>query len=139
MFNNNSIFEKFQSGFHKLHSSDTALLRVTNDLLMAAYSRHCSVLVLLDISAAFDAIDHAMLINRLKDRVGNSGTALEWFSSYLSYRKFYVSVDSFISSTAQTYGLPQGPVLFFLYMLPLDLIIPHYNISFHCDADDTQL
>lgn len=66
---------------------EAAPLRFANDLLMAADSRDCSVLVLLYLSAASDAIDHATQMNGLKDWVGISGTALEWFSSYLSNEK----------------------------------------------------
>ncbi len=138
---NNNIFEKFQSGFRKLHSTETALLRVTNDLLRAADSGHCSVLVLLDLSAAFDTIEHNILVERLRSWAGITGTALDWFRSYLENRNFFVSIQDFNSSTAKiTCGLPQGsilgPILFSLYMLPLGHII---NISFHCYTDDTQL
>ncbi len=91
---NNKLFEKFQSGFRKYHSTETALLKVTNDLLMSADDGMCSVLVLLDLSAAFDTIDHNIMLDILRHWVGISRTALEWFSSCLSNRNFCVSVNN---------------------------------------------
>lgn len=83
--NNNDIFEKFQSGFRSLHSTETALIKVTNDLLRAADSGMFSILIILDLSSAFDTVDHDFLISRLKNYVGISDVALDWFVSYLLY------------------------------------------------------
>lgn len=80
--NNNDIFEKFQSGFRSLHSTETALIKVTNDLLRAADSGIFSILIILDLSSAFDTVDHDFLISRLKNYVGISDVALDWFVSY---------------------------------------------------------
>ncbi len=74
---NNSLFEVFQSGFRMHHSTETALVRVTNDLLMSSDEGLLSVLVLLDLSAAFDTIDHQILIQRLGNLTGIKGTALK--------------------------------------------------------------
>lgn len=142
--NSHNILEPFQSGFRALHSTETALLKVTNDLLLTLDSGDNAVLILLDLSAAFDTVDHNILLSRLEQCVGIKGTALDWFSSYLKHRTFSVSIDQFSSSTAPvSYGVPQGsilgPVLFCLYMLPLGDIIRKYDISFHFYADDSQL
>ena len=66
--------------------SETALLKVTNDILMSMDCQHVTLLVMLDLSAAFDTVDHEILLNRLNSRVGVKGQALKWFASYLTNR-----------------------------------------------------
>lgn len=140
----NNILDPFQSAFKAKHSTESALLRVTNYILVSVDSGNCAVLVLLDLSAAFDTVDHCILLKRLNHEVGICENALQWFESYLSNRSLSVEIGEFSSSSVPiTCGVPQGsilgPVLFSLYMLPLRLIFEHHKISYHIYADDTQL
>ncbi len=79
------MYEEFQSGFRPHHSTETALVRIINDLLLAADSGLLTILVLLDLTAAFDTVSHEILLDRLVS-IGITGTPLSWFRSYLSGR-----------------------------------------------------
>ena len=104
-----------------------------------------TALTLLDLSAAFDAIDHTILLDRLNVYYGISELALGWFKSYLSGRTHSVKVGSTLSHPAVLhYGVPQGsvlgPILFSLYTNPISSIIhSHSSINYHFYAHDTQL
>jgi hypothetical protein len=101
-----------QSAYRAAHLTETALLKVLNDLLTSVDNGDAVILALLDQSAAFDTIDHGILLEGLSDRFGVSGRALTWFTSYLDKRQQMVSVNGVSSSpTPLIYGVPQGSVL----------------------------
>ena len=132
-----------QSAYRPHHSTETALLKITNDILLALDSGNVSLLTLLDLSAAFDTIDHCILLNRLQHMYGISGTALSWFSSYLTNRTQSVIVDDHVSQVSSlSYGVPQGsvlgPILFTLYTKPLSDLFQCHSIESQSFADDTQ-
>ncbi len=142
--NKNSVLDKFQSGFRSKYSTETALLKVHNDLMLAADSGKGAILILLDLTAAFDTIDHDILLNRLSQWVGIRGNALKWFCSYLKDRSSVVQLGNYVSDSAAYFcGVPQGsilgPILFSLYMLPLGFICRKYSVAYHLYADDAQL
>ncbi len=137
-----NIFEKFQSGFRSAHSTETALVRVTNDLLMTADAGSPSLLVLLDLSAAFDTVDHGILLNRLHHSIGLNNTVLRWFESYLTDRSESVAMGSSRSvHMLLIVGYHKGQFLDLFYLFStcsLGKVISCLGISFHCYAD-TQL
>jgi hypothetical protein len=142
--NSNSLTEKFQSAYKPLHSTESALLRVKNDFIAAIDNHQAVLLVMLDLSAAFDTIDHNIFVNRLKQVFDISGTALNWFSSYLRERKNRVCISGVSSAThIMEFGFPQGsimgPIGYSMYTHPVGKILRDNNISYHIYADDTQL
>ena len=119
---------------------------MTNDLLSALDRGKEVVLILLDLSAAFDTIDHAALLSRLKAYFGiqDRPTALAWFKSYLEGRQQSVSINGTMSETKiLKCGVPQGsvlgPILFIMYTAPLENLIKSHNLDCMMYADDTQL
>ena len=91
----NDLNESLQSAYKKHHSCETALLRVQNDILKSIDDKQCVVLLLLDLSAAFDTVDHKILLHRLRSRFGIKGKALSWLQSYLTDRSQSVQIDGF--------------------------------------------
>ncbi len=113
-----NILEVFQSGFKMLHSTESTLLQVFNDIILATDTGDCVILVLLDLTAAFDTVDHEILIFRLEQWVGIKGIALQLFRSYLKGLTFCVSCGDAVSSSAPlSCGVPQGSVLGIFFSL----------------------
>jgi len=134
----------FQSAYRPFHSTETALVKIYNDLVLGVDKGLIVGLVLLDMSAAFDTVDYSILLERLKKTFGIDGVVIEWFSSYLTDRTFSVKRGSNTSqSFTLTCGVPQGsilgPLLYLLYVAELSDIVLSLGISAHFYADDGQL
>ena len=126
------------------HSTETALLRVYNDMLFSIDQGGGGILVLLDLSSAFDTIDHAMLFNLWQDIFGISGSGLDLLKSYLDGRTQCVQIDGIVSEYAKlvcgvSQGYVLGPLSCCAYMYPIGSILRHHGIDYHMYADDTQL
>ncbi len=140
----NNLGEPLQSAYKPAHSTESALLKVKNDIMEAVSHRKGVFLALLDLSAAFDTVNHNILLSRLANDFGIQGNVLQWISSYLSGRTTSVCVDGVFSQRLELkYGLPQGSIVgpqqFTIYTTPIGHILRNYNLSYHIYADDIQI
>ena len=138
------LFATVQSAYRKKHSCETATLKIFNDLLVMTDKKNKAVLLLLDLSAAFDTVPHTTLLRRLQYKYGVSGTALKWFSSYLEGRKAIVKIGECQSAEVNVnIGVPQGsilgPLMFILFTKDLEKIAAKHGMRIHLYADDSQL
>ena len=137
------VVPRYQSAYREFHSTETALCRIYDDLVANTCRGKPSILALLDLSAAFDTVDHQLLLGDLSD-CGIEGTALSLLRSYLENREQSVIVGESCSEpiTFQC-GVPQGsvlgPTLFTVYMGTLIFLLEAHGVSYHFYADDTQL
>ena len=139
----NGLFGVFQSAYRPAHSCETALVRIQGDILQSLDNRKSTILVLLDIRAAFDTVDHQILLDRLH-ACGIRGNAHKWMQSYLSQRSQVVNIRETRSRCVQLpCGVPQGsvlaPLLFSIYCIELSSVVKSHQLSYHIYADDTQL
>ena len=123
---------------------EVALLKVKTDILRALDNQEVTCLVLLDLSVAFDMMDHQILIDRLTSMFGISGCALTLIRSYLTGRSQMVKFGELRSDPVTLhFGVPQGsvlgPILFTLYTCPLGQIFKVHGLMYHLYADDIQL
>lgn len=141
---NSNLLPVHQSAYRPFHSTETAVLAVHNDLVRAVDNGQVSLLVLLDLSAAFDTVDHPILLSVLSSRFSVIDTAFSWFKSYLSDR-----TQSFIYAGHQTSSFPVycsvpqgsvlGPVEFIVYTEDISELLTGHEVQSHLYADDTQL
>jgi len=125
-------------------TSETAILRVLYNILLALDFGDIAVLTLLDLSAAFDSVDHATLLQWLQISYGLGGSVIAWFASYLNNRTQYVRLPATRSTElAVLCGVPQGlvlrPILFLLNTADLLQLVRRHQLHPHAYADDTQI
>ena len=142
--NSHNLYNTCQSACCPGHSTETAPLKVVNDLFLSLNKGNISAQALLDFSSAFDTIDHPILVHSLHTDFGFTDTVLQWFSFYLTDRTHYVSLSNHYSAFAPVHsGVLQssvlGPILFTMYIKPLSAIIDSHSIIHHSFADDLQL
>ena len=140
----NGLLPDNQSAYRHCHSTETALLKVTSDALMAADQGKLTLLGLLDLNSAFDCVDHPIFIQRLKVSFGISGQILRWIESYLGQRYQCVRYNGTISdATLVVCGVPQGsvlgPLFFIQYAADVFEIAEKHGFRIHGYADDLQL
>lgn len=140
----NNLHDPLQSAYKTSHSTETAMLKLNNDIMNGFDNGKCIVLASLDLSAAFDTVDHIIFKRRLQDTYGIGGTVLQWFESYLYSRQYNVIIRNSLSDSQELHcGVPQGSVLgarmYTLYTQPLSHIFGNHDVKYHCYADDTQV
>ena len=140
----NNLMDPMQSAYRAGHSTETALIKVKADLLNAIDNKEVVCLVIIDLSVAFDTVDHQILLDRLKKMFGFMGLVINWITSYILGRSQKAVVGNTKSPSAPlSCRVPQGsilgPILFTLYTTPLGKICTKHGITYHLYADDQQL
>ena len=135
----NGLHADHQSAYKKGHSCETLLLKVVNDIHWALEHQELNAMLLLDLSAAFDTVDHQLLISLLENRYGIHDMELLCYQNYLKDHWFEVTVDgSFLFEKIMNFSVPQvsllSPILFNCYCSRLHDIIPT-NIDLNGYAD----
>jgi hypothetical protein len=142
--NDNSLLPEHQSAYRRCHSTETALLKVSSDALLAADQGMITLLGMLDLSSAFDCVDHMIFTTRLQRTFGISSVPLLWIKSYLEDRKQRVRYHGILTSWSSVgCGVPQGSILGPLFFLTyssgvFDLATQH-GFKIHGYADDLQI
>ena len=139
----NNLLEPCQSAYRQGHSTETALVRVQNDIICAVGQQKAVLFVMLDLSAAFDTVNHQLLIQTLQ-QLGIRGTMLPWFSTYLSGRLQMIKVNGVTSKPKLLdcrvpHGSVLGPILFTIYTASLGQLLRQLDVQYHLYADDSQL
>ena len=139
-----NLIEPHQSTYQPCQSTKTALLKVKSDLISAVGNQEIACLILLALSAAFNTIDTGILLQRLINMFGITGTVKTWIASYLTDQSLKIKIGSSESSSViLECGVPQdlvlGPILFILYTTPLGQSCRKHGIHYHLYTDDSQL
>ena len=139
----NNLQEPFQSAYRMNHSTETAMLRVQNDIHRALGDNKVILLVLIYISAAFDTVNQKRLLNTLH-AIGITGKAFAWFTSYLQNRSQTITISCKQSRSRQLecvvpQGSVLGPILFNVYTAALGLLLHQENTNYSMYAGDTDI
>jgi len=140
----NELLPRNQSAYRSHHSTGTTMLRVISDALSEADEQRVTLLASLDMTAAFDCVDHSLLPMRLQWNFGLQKTALEWMTSFLTGRTLQLAYTGQLSPILPVlYGVPKGsvlgPLLFVLYMTELHDVVAKHGVTIHQNADDCYL
>ena len=140
----NQLLPKHQSAYRKFHSTETAVLKLVSDILLAADGAEVTLLGLFDLSAAFDTVDHTILLERLRVSFGLGGSVLSWITSFICDRTQTAVFNRERSRTVLVISVvPQGsvlgPLLFLLYTADVLLITQRHGLKAHSYADDIQI
>ena len=140
-FTENELIYDSQYGFRKLHSTELAAIELTDKIYTSLDNKKQPLAIFLDLSKAFDTIDHSILLYKLH-YYGVKGTALNWFKRYLTNRSQQVEFNDTISSSKKIEtGVPQGsilgPLLFIIYMNDISKVTDKFHFTLY--ADDTSL
>ena len=140
-FSDNNLFFSSQYGFRSLHSTEYGAIKITDKILSEMDKGNTPLAIFLDLSRAFDILDHHMLLEKLNN-YGIQNNSLNWFSSYLTNRKQFVQIESTRSQACNMpIGVPQGsilgPLLFIIYMNDIHKSSTFFDFILY--ADDTTL
>ena len=137
----NNLESSSQYGYKKHHGTETLLIHIMDEIMVAVDSKLGVVVLLIDLSAAFDTVNHSVLLNILYREIGIQGTALKWFKSFLLNRTQRVKVGASLSDPlVLSFGVPQGsvlgPVLFNIYTRSIYHVFTAFGFAHHGYADD---
>ena len=132
------------SAYKQNHSTETLLTKIHSDIIQNMDNQKITILVLLDLSAAFDSVNHNIILNILQNRFNIKCTALRWLNSYIKNRSHVVQINNSSSKKFDlTTGVPQGtcmgPVAFLIYISALSDIAAKHNLDIQSYFDDTQV